>query len=254
MGALVVARIAGQDGQRRAERRRGDDQIRLRERMLGLAAFLDQQPPFEHDVFGDGQDAPLEHRSHLVREPVVEFGALAGLGDELYAEADFGESHGADVEIVERAPGDEGEHSWFGLRATQLGENIRIEQPTRHRSTPRTGVRARFGSMSMSRKGEACIAAMSAPPLRSPLRRRNSSAEMMTTSSRPWTVTCCGPSLRTRRTSSLKRALASCRSQWPGSRPRARRPALAISAKGVFLILVMLTRLSHQSAQAQGND
>lgn len=40
---------------------------------------------------------------------------------------------------------------------------------------------------------------------------------MMTTSSRPWTLTRWGPSLRTRRTSSLKRALASWSCQWPGS-------------------------------------
>jgi hypothetical protein len=75
--ALVIARVAGQDGQPVAERRRCDDQIGLREGMPRLAAFLDQQPPFEYDVFGDGQDALLEHRSHFVREPIVEFGALA---------------------------------------------------------------------------------------------------------------------------------------------------------------------------------
>jgi hypothetical protein len=45
----------------------------------------------------------------------------------------------------------EGEHFALGLRAAQLGEDIRIEQPPRHRSTPRTGIRSRFGSMSMSR-------------------------------------------------------------------------------------------------------
>jgi hypothetical protein len=109
----------------------------------------------------------------------------------------------------ERARSDESEHFALGSRAAQLGENIRLEQPTRHRSIPRTGIRSRFGSMSMSRWGEACMAAISASPLRSPLRRRNSSAETTTTSSRPCTVTYCGPSLRTRRTNSLNRALAS---------------------------------------------
>jgi hypothetical protein len=42
--ALIVANVAGQDGQAVAQRRRGDDQIGLRERMPRLAAFLDQQP------------------------------------------------------------------------------------------------------------------------------------------------------------------------------------------------------------------
>ena len=83
-----------------AQRRRRDDQIGLREGVPRLAAFFDQQPPFEHDVFCDGQDALLEHRPHLVREPVVEFGALAGVGDKFNAEADFGEGHGADIEFL----------------------------------------------------------------------------------------------------------------------------------------------------------
>ena len=43
-----------------AQRRRRDDQIGLREGVPRLAAFLDQQPPFEHDVFADGQDALLD--------------------------------------------------------------------------------------------------------------------------------------------------------------------------------------------------
>jgi hypothetical protein len=43
--------------------------------------------------------------------------------------------------------GDEGEHFEFGLRAARLG----IEQPTRHRSTPRTGIGPRPGQIPMSR-------------------------------------------------------------------------------------------------------
>jgi hypothetical protein len=50
-------------------------------------------------------------------------------------------------------------------------------------------------------------------PVAPPFRRRNSSAKLTTTSSRPCTVTCCRPSLRTRRTSSLNRTLASCSAQ-----------------------------------------
>lgn len=40
-GALVIARVAGQESQPVAERRRRDDQIRLRVGMPRLAAFLD---------------------------------------------------------------------------------------------------------------------------------------------------------------------------------------------------------------------
>jgi hypothetical protein len=131
--------------------RRGDNQIGLREGMPSLAAFLDQKPPFEHDLFCDGKDALLEHWPHLVRKPVIEFGALSGVGDKLNAEADFCESHGTYIELFKWMRSNEGEHFALGLRAAQLGEDIRIEQPTRHRSTPRTGIRSRFGSMSISR-------------------------------------------------------------------------------------------------------
>src|SRR5271165_4185737 len=83
---------------------------------------------------------------------------------------------------------------------------------------------------------------MSVSPLRSPLRRRYSSAETTTTSSRPCTVTCCGPSLRTRRTSSLKRALASCSRQLPEGRG---------GVGGVLKILVILTSTSHTPSYRQ---
>jgi hypothetical protein len=84
------------------------------------------------------------------------------------------------------------------------------------------------------------MASISARPVPSPLSRRNSSAAMTTTSSRPCTVTCWGPSLRTRRTNSLNRALASCSSQWPG-RDFAVRGLGDLRVRG---ILVILTRLS----------
>jgi hypothetical protein len=53
---------------------------------------------------------------------------------------------------------------------------------------------------------------------------------------------CCGPSLRTRRTSSLERAVASCNSQRPDFRSRVRRGFGGLDED--FTILVMLTRLS----------
>jgi hypothetical protein len=58
--------------------RRGDHEIGLREGMADLAAFLDHEPPLEHDTLGDREDTPFERRSHLMGEPVVELGAMAG--------------------------------------------------------------------------------------------------------------------------------------------------------------------------------
>ena len=80
-----------------------------------------------------GEDPLLEHRPHLVREPVIQFGATAGVGDKLDAEADFRERHRADIEQIERLRGDEGDHFGLGFRTAQLGQDIGVEQPARHR-------------------------------------------------------------------------------------------------------------------------
>src|SRR6202790_4489212 len=147
------------------------------------------------------------------------------------------------MEQFERLGGYECENFAFRLGAAQLGENVGVEQPAGQNRTSRTGMAVRFGSRSISRYGEACMAAIKDSPVRSPLRRRNSAAEITTTSSRPCTVTRCGPSLRTRRTSSLKRAFASCNSHRPDF-SRARRRDFAGFAGADFMILVMLTSLS----------
>ena len=52
-------------------------------------AILHQQSPLEHDVFGDGENALLEHRPQSVGEPFVQFSTAAGITDGFDAEADF---------------------------------------------------------------------------------------------------------------------------------------------------------------------
>ncbi len=96
--------------------RRRDDEIGLREGIARLAAILDQQSPFEHDIFGDREYALLEHRSYLVRKPVAELGSTPGVGDEFNAKSNFGEGYRADMEKLERLSGDECEDFavWLG--------------------------------------------------------------------------------------------------------------------------------------------
>jgi hypothetical protein len=122
-------------------------------------------------------------------------------------------------------------------------EDVGVEQPGGHRATSRTRIRDRGGSMLLDRCGDVCSASTRTFPLRSPARRRKSSAPMITTSSRPWTVTCCGPSSFARRTTSLNLALASCSCHCAG-RPR-RGLRFRPAADEVFARLVMLTRLPH---------
>ena len=173
------------------------------------------------------------------------------MGDQLDAEADFGERDRAHIKPVERLRSDERDDLRLGSRPAQLGQDVGIKQPPRHSATSRTGNRTRCGAMSTSRSGEACMAAINASPLGAPVRRRNSSAETTTTSSRPCTVTCCGPSPRARRTNSLKRALASCNNHWPGCLSRAVRRGRGVMDGGVLCNLVMLTRLARSGVRFQ---
>lgn len=76
---LIIADIAGHDCQSVVQRRRGDDEIRLREGMADFAAVFDQETPLEHDVLGDREDTLLEHWAHLVRQPIIEFSATTGV-------------------------------------------------------------------------------------------------------------------------------------------------------------------------------
>ena len=92
------------------------------------------------------------------------------------------------------------------------------------------------------RCGDACIARMRSAPVRSPSSRRNSATAITTTSSRPCTVTSCGPSLLARRTSSPNRALASCKGQCAGFGGRNRVRGLAGGRDDADLAI--LTRLA----------
>lgn len=82
--------------------------------MARFAAILDQDPPPEHDVLGDGENPLLEGRSYRMREPIVQFGSSARIGDELDAEADFRKGYDAGVKQIEWLRSDERDHLRFG--------------------------------------------------------------------------------------------------------------------------------------------
>ena len=62
---MLVGDIAGHDCDTVMVSGCRDNQIRLRKRMADFAALLNEQPPFEHDVFGNLEYAMLKHRSHF---------------------------------------------------------------------------------------------------------------------------------------------------------------------------------------------
>ena len=158
-----------------------------------------------------------------MRHPLMQLRPPPKCGPQLNLELQISKRRSADLQKIKRLPRDECHNLRLRLRPTQLRQSVGIEQPTRHKLTSRTGSASRLGARSSSRAGEACIAATSAAPVNSPFSRRNSSAEITTTSARPCTIICCGPSLLTCRTNLLNRALASCSNQYPGrSEPRER--------------------------------
>jgi hypothetical protein len=89
-------------------------------------------------------------QAHIVGKPVIQFSAACGVGYGFDAEVDSRECHRADIDEIERRCRDEGGDFGLRLQATQLGLNIRVEQPPRRRVTPRTGIGVRCDSKSMS--------------------------------------------------------------------------------------------------------
>ena len=137
------------------QRRRGDDQIGLRESVPGFTPLLDHEPPPEHHVFRDLQHTLFEQRPYRVRQSVMRRRAVGRIGGAFDTGADFRERHRAHVKQIEWLASNESHHFWLRLRAAQLGQNIRIEKPARHKITSRTGMGARSGAMAISRWGEA---------------------------------------------------------------------------------------------------
>ena len=54
--------------------------------LADLAPVFDQQPLLDHDILAHREDALFKHRPHLVREPIVQFRAAAGISDALDSE------------------------------------------------------------------------------------------------------------------------------------------------------------------------
>src|SRR5438128_2038159 len=100
--ARVVGGVARHDCQTVVKTRCGNDQVGLREGMTGLAAFLDEKTPLEHDVFGYRKHSLIEHGPHSDGQPVLELSTANRVADHLDAVADLGERHRADEKILQR--------------------------------------------------------------------------------------------------------------------------------------------------------
>lgn len=76
---------------------RRDHEVGLRERVAGLPPFLNEKPPSQHDVFSDIENAILEHRAYLLREPFRHLHSPCYVRRGLDANPNLGESDNADI-------------------------------------------------------------------------------------------------------------------------------------------------------------
>jgi hypothetical protein len=105
------------------------------ENVADPAAFGNEEAPFEHDVLGNRQDALLEHRPYLVRQPIVEFRSLVDVGNAFDAVTNLGEVHYTDVELFERLRDYERNNLRRRLATAKLRKDVCVEQPARHKIT-----------------------------------------------------------------------------------------------------------------------
>jgi hypothetical protein len=133
-------RIAGNHREAMMLGRSRDDQVGLGECMSRFAAVLDQEAPLEHDVFRDRQYVLFEHWPYLVRQPVIQIGSTRCVRQQFDPEAYFGKRNNTDEEPFQGLRAYEFRNFGFGLRPPKLGDDIGVEQPSRHSETSRTGV------------------------------------------------------------------------------------------------------------------
>ena len=67
----------------------GDKEVGLRIGMAPPASLLDKQPPFDENILADRQRPTLEHRPHLMRQPLGELDSPDWVRREFDSEADF---------------------------------------------------------------------------------------------------------------------------------------------------------------------
>jgi hypothetical protein len=68
-----------------------------------FAAFLNQKPPFRHDVFRDLEDTAVKHGTHLVRRRLLQFRAPIDFANKLNSEANLGNGYNFDAKVFQSA-------------------------------------------------------------------------------------------------------------------------------------------------------
>jgi hypothetical protein len=106
-----------------------NDEIGLREGVSGFAAFFQQNPPPEHDVFGNRQNSLLEHGAYRKRQPVFQFVPAGSFAQQFDAESELSERYSTDIKLMEWIAGNKRQHLWLWFQASNFGEDVGIEEP-----------------------------------------------------------------------------------------------------------------------------
>jgi len=127
MCLIEFSTITRNDGEAVMNGGGGDHEVRLRERVTRFPAFLNQQPPLEQNLFRDLENAAIEHGTHLVHQPVVQFNPAMGLVDKFDAKSNLGQGYYADVKLLQRAAGYEGHDFPIRPGSPQFRQDIGIQ-------------------------------------------------------------------------------------------------------------------------------
>ena len=124
---VEIASVASHDRKVMLKRRRRNEQIGLGKNVSGLPPRVNQEPPLEHDVFRYLENPMFKHRSHLVREPLVQIGPSIGLGKQFDSKSDFSERNGTDKKLLQGTIGNESDNPRLRSRPPQFRQDVRIE-------------------------------------------------------------------------------------------------------------------------------
>jgi toxin ParE1/3/4 len=159
-GGNKLAGIARDDGEVFQRGNGRNEQVWLPKGVAALLSFDRHRLPANDDVFGNREHAPKKKQSQGPVEPHVNVRATACVFKLFDPEPDFTKCDFGGKKHLTRLRGDELSNSRIWSRLAKLGNDVRIEKPTPHRLTSRTGDLTVSRSIVTSASGEHAAAGL----------------------------------------------------------------------------------------------
>jgi hypothetical protein len=163
----------------------GYEEIGFGERVSPPSALFPHQTPAQQDIFRYRENTSCEQRSYRTIEPLGNIGAPGRIAQLLDAEADLGEGDFGREQCVPPLRANETPNLLVRPRTTQLGNDVRIDQPAPQSFTSRIGAFSDSLSIGTSFNGELANASTRSRPETGLWRRSHSSAATTTMASFP---------------------------------------------------------------------